>query len=128
MPNNNPDASESTESSSNNHPSANQSVITPSNEAAPPYTLTEQDGRINVAFTSGPMQGESFQIDRPQSGNSEQPKQVQEEPLHPVSYLDGDGNEISEEFDRLSAIEIAEDEARMERERAMAQAEAERKT
>jgi hypothetical protein len=56
MPNNNPDASESTGSSSNNHPSANQSVIPPSNEAAPPYTLTEQDGRINVAFTSGPMQ------------------------------------------------------------------------
>jgi hypothetical protein len=124
MPNNNPDASKSTESSSNNKPSANQSTAPSSNEAAPPYTLTEQDGRINVAFTSGPMQGGSFQIARPQSVNTEQPKRMQEEPSHPYGYLDGNGNEISkEDFDRLSAIEIAEDEARMERERVVAEAE-----
>jgi len=70
------------------------------------------------------MQGGSFQIDRPQSVNTEQPKQVQEEPSHPYSYLDGNGNEVSEEeFDRLSAIEIAGDEARMERERVVVETE-----
>lgn len=70
------------------------------------------------------MQGQSFQIDRSQLGSPEQwrqPKQVREEPSHPFSYLDGDGNEISkEECERISAIEIAEE--RMEREREATQA------
>jgi hypothetical protein len=102
---------------------ANQSA--PSSNEMAPYTLTEQDDRIHVAFTAGPMQGESFQIDRSQLGSPEQwmqPKQAREEPSHPFSYLDDNGNEISEEeYDRLSAIEIAE-EASMEREREAAQA------
>lgn len=71
------------------------------------------------------MQDQSFQIDRSQLGSPEQwrqPKQVREEPSHPFSYLDGDGNEISkEECERISAIEIAEEE-RMEREREATQA------
>ena len=47
---------------------------------------------------------------------------MREEPSHPFSYLDGDGNEISkEEYERISAIEIAEEE-RMEREREATQA------
>lgn len=70
------------------------------------------------------MQGQSFQIDRSQLGSPEQwrqPKQVREEPSHPFSYLDGDGNEISkEECERISAIEIAEE--GMEREREATQA------
>ena len=70
------------------------------------------------------MQGKSFQIDRSQLGSPEQwrqPKQVREEPSHPFSCLDGDGNEISkEEYERISAIEIAEE--RMEREREATQA------
>ena len=71
------------------------------------------------------MQDQSFQIDRSQLGSPEQwrqPKQVREEPSHPFSSLDGNGNEISkEEYGRLSAIEIAE-EARMVREGEAAQA------
>ena len=66
------------------------------------------------------MQGQSFQIDRSQLGSPEQwrqPKQVREEPSHPFSCLDGDGNEISkEECERISAIEIAEERMELERE------------
>jgi hypothetical protein len=106
--------------SNSNNTDASQSA--PPSDGSPPYTLTEQDGRINVAFRSGPQQGDSFQVDRPQPTSTGQSRQPQEEPSHPVSYLDGNGNEISEkEFERLSAIEIAE-EARMEGEREAAQA------
>ena len=94
----------------------------PSTETVP-YTITEQDGTVNVAFTSGPQQGDNFQIDRPQGVGAGQPKEVEEEPPYPVSYLDGNGNEISkEEYERLAAIELAE-EARRERENGTAQAE-----
>jgi hypothetical protein len=95
----------------------------PPRDETQPYTITEQDGRINVAFTSGAQQGVHFQVDRPQPASDGQSRQPQEEPSHPVSYLDGNGNEISEEeYERLSMIEIAE-ESRMERERGSAQAE-----
>jgi len=94
----------------------------PSTETVP-YTITEQDGTVNVAFTSGPQQGDNFQIDRPQGVGAGQPKKVEEEPPYPVSHLDGNGNEISkEEYERLAAIELAE-EARRERESGTAQAE-----
>jgi hypothetical protein len=107
--------------SKSNNTDASQNA--PPRDEIPPYTLTEQDGRIHVAFTSGPQQGDDFQVDRPQPAAAGQSRQPQEEPSHPAAYLDGNGNEISEEeFERLSAIEIAE-EARMERERGTAQAE-----
>jgi hypothetical protein len=35
--------------------------VSSSNE--PPYTITEQDGTLNVVFTSGDMKGQDFQID-----------------------------------------------------------------
>jgi PHD/YefM family antitoxin component YafN of YafNO toxin-antitoxin module len=95
---------------------------TTSNSDTVPYTITEQDGKLNVVFISGPMQGQSFQIDRPQHFDAGQSQQVEEEPPYPYSYLDGDGNEISEEeFERMSAIETAE-EARLESESRAAQA------
>jgi hypothetical protein len=81
-----------------------------------PYTITEQDGKIKVVFTTGPQQGDNFEIRRPQTvGNGESPrtKQSEAEPSPSFSYFDGDGNKISEEeFERISAAEIAEEESR----------------
>jgi hypothetical protein len=47
----------------------------PSTETVP-YTIAEQDGTVNVAFTSGPQQGDNFQIDRPQGVGAGQPNQA----------------------------------------------------
>jgi hypothetical protein len=98
--------------STNNNPTHN--LTTPPSGNNPPYTITEQDGKIKVVFTSGPQKGDNFEIPRPQTlgtGESSQTKQLEVESS--VSYLDGNGNKISEEeFERLSAIEIAEEEAR----------------
>jgi hypothetical protein len=102
--------------SSNN--TSTHSPTTPPSGDNPPYTITEQDGKIKVVFTSGPQKGDNFEISRPQTvgtGESSRTKQSEVEPSHPVSYLDGNGNEISEEeFERLSAAEIAEEERREE--------------
>jgi hypothetical protein len=96
--------------------SGNPSENTPTSDSTEPYTITEQDGKLNVVFTSGPLQGQHFQIDRPQHVDTRQPVQLEDEPPYPYSYLDGHGNEISkEECERVSALEIAE-EARLERE------------
>lgn len=114
---------------------AHQAVMSPDNENRsesttskndddPPYTTTKQDGKLNVVFTSGPMQGDHFQVDIPQHIPAGQP-QLEEEPPHPYSFFDGNGNELSEEeFERLSALEIAE-EARQEQERRTAETERE---
>lgn len=103
------------------------SESTTSNDDNVPYTITEQDGKLNVVFTSGPKKGESFQIDKPKhlDDGQQQPQQIEEEPPYPYSYLDGDGNEISkEEFDRLSEIEIEiAEEVRLQSESRAAQAE-----
>lgn len=94
----------------------------------PPYTIIEQDGKLNVVFTSGDMEGQNFQIDLskiPPPVNDGQPRQLVEEPPYPYSFLDGNGNEISrEEFERLSELEIAE-EARLEQEGKTAETERE---
>jgi hypothetical protein len=91
-----------------------------------PYTITEEDGKIKVVFTSGPQQGDNFEIRKPQTvgiGEGSRTKQAEAEPSPSVSYLDGNGNEISEEeFERLSAAEIAE-EGRRERASGMRQGE-----
>ena len=98
--------------------------ITSKQDDDPPYAITKQDGKLNVVFTSGPMQGDHFQVDIPQHIPAGQP-QLEEEPPHAYSFFDGNGNEISEEeFERLSALEIAE-EARQERERRTAETERE---
>lgn len=90
----------------------------------PPYTTTKQDGKLHVDFTSGPMQGDHFQVDIPQHIPAEQP-QLEEQPPHPYSFFDGNGNEIfEEEFERLSALEMAE-EVRQEQERRTAETERE---
>jgi hypothetical protein len=92
--------------------SETNSEHTTSNDDTVPYTITEQDGKLNVVFTSGPKQGENFQIEKPHHFDTEhpQPQQVEEEPPYPYSYLDGQGIEISkEEFERLSAIDLAEE-------------------
>jgi hypothetical protein len=100
--------------SSNNSPDLSPNTASGGDNV--PYTITEQDGKIKVVFTSGPQQGDNFEIRRPQTvGNGESPrtKQSEAEPSHPFSYFDGNGNEISEEeFERLSAAEIAEEESR----------------
>jgi hypothetical protein len=100
--------------SSNNN--SDRSHDTASSGENVPYTITEQDGKIKVVFTSGPQQGDNFEIRKPQTvgiGEGSRTKQLEAEPSHPVSYLDGNGNEISEEeFERLSAAEIAEEESR----------------
>ena len=96
-------------SNNNEDPNENQT----SGNDAPPYTIIEQYGLLNVVFTSGQMKGDHFQIDIPQHIPTGQP-QLEEEPPHPYSFFDGKGNEISQEdFERLSALEIAE-EARLE--------------
>jgi hypothetical protein len=100
--------------------------VSSSNE--PPYTITEQDGTLNVVFTSGDMKGQDFQIDLSKilpPVDHGQPRQLVEEPPYPYSFLDSNGNEISqEEFERLSELEIAE-EARMEQEGRAAETEPE---
>jgi hypothetical protein len=97
--------------SSNNTSTYNRN--TPPSGNNPPYTITEQDGKIKVVFTSGPQKGDNFEIQRPQTvgtGESSRTKQLEVEPSHPVSYFDGNGNQISEEeFERLPAAEIAEE-------------------
>ena len=113
---------------------AHQAVMSPNNEDSsesttskndddPPYTTTKQDNKLDVVFTSGPMQGDHFPVDIPQHIPAGQP-QLEEEPPQPYSFFDGNGNEISEEFERLSALEIAE-EARQEQERRTAETERE---
>lgn len=98
--------------------------ITSKQDDDPPYAITKQDGKLNVVFTSGPMQGDHFQVDIPQHIPAGQ-SQLEEEPPQPYSFFDGNGNEISEEeFERLSALEIAE-EARQEQERRTAETERE---
>jgi hypothetical protein len=82
-----------------------------------PYTITEQDGKMNIVFTSGPQQGDNFEISRPHAigiGEGSRTEQLEAEPPHPVSYLDGNGDEISEEFERLPAAEIADEGSREE--------------
>jgi hypothetical protein len=111
---------------SSNDQDQNENQI--SSNVEPPYTITERDGRLNVVFTSGDMKGQNFQIDPskiPPPIDYGQPQQLVEEPPYPYSFLDGDGNEISqEEFERLSALEIAE-EARLEQEGRAAETERE---
>lgn len=106
--------------SDNNNPASSGNIAS-SSDSKSPYTITEQDGKLNVVFTFGPQQGVSFRMDRPPhvgSGEALPAKQVDEEPSHPFSYLDGHGNEIAkEEFERLSMEEIKEEERR-EREQA----------
>lgn len=96
---------------SSNDQNQNKNQVSSSDE--PPYTITEQDGKLNVVFISGDMKGQSFQIDPskiPPPVDDGQPRQLVEEPPYPYSLLDGNGNEISqEEFERLSALEIAEE-------------------
>jgi phage portal protein BeeE len=98
---------------SSNNTSTHSRNAPPSGDNVP-YTITEQAGKIKVVFISGPQKGDNFEIPRPQTlgtGESSQTKQLEVESS--VSYLDGNGNKISEEeFERLSAIEIAEEEAR----------------
>ena len=109
---------------------ARQPVVAPSNEDRSEstttsvhdkltYIITKEDGKLNVVFISGDMRGQDFQIDNskiPPPVDNEQSQQLEEEPTHPHSFLDGNGNEITEEeYERPSALEIAE-EARMERE------------
>ena len=109
---------------------ARQPVVAPSNEDQSEstttsvhdkltYIITKEDGKLNVVFISGDMRGQDFQIDLskiPPPVDNEQSQQLEEEPTHPYSFLDGNGNKITEEeYERLSALEIAE-EAKMERE------------
>ena len=65
------------------------------------------------------MSGQDLQRDLskiPPPVDNGQSRQLEEQPPYPYSFLNGNGNEITEEeYDRLSALEIAE-EARMERE------------
>lgn len=102
---------------SSNNQDQNENQISINDE--PPYTLTKQDGKLDVVFTSGDMRGQNFQIDLskiPPPVDNGQRQQLVEEPPYPYSFLDGNGNGISqEEFERLSELEIAE-EARLERE------------
>lgn len=101
---------------------ARQAVMAPSNEDQSestmasvheklPYIITEEAGKLNIVFTSGEMKGHDFQIDLskiPPPVDNGQPQQLAKEPPHPYSFLDGHGNEISEEeYERLAAIEIA---------------------
>lgn len=85
-----------------------------------PYTITEEDGKLNVIFVSGDMRGQNFQIDLskvPPPVDNGQSRQLEEEPPYPYSFLDENGNEVAEEeYERLSGLEIVE-QARMERER-----------
>lgn len=110
---------------------AHQPVMAPSNEDQSegtatsihkklPYIVIEENRKLNVVFTSGDRRGQNFQIDLskiPPPVDNGQPRQLEEETPYPYSFLDGNGNEISEEeYERLSALEIAV-EARMEREK-----------
>jgi len=117
----------SNNNNNNNNNKTHSETPTPSNlNETPPYTITkQQDGKLTIVFTSGPVKGDNFQLDLPPPAeNDGQSKQLEDEPSHPYSFLDGDGNEISqEEFELLSAIEIAEEETRTARESRAAQAE-----
>ncbi|GAB7333746.1 hypothetical protein MBLNU13_g05277t1 [Cladosporium sp. NU13] len=99
--------------------SQSATTTTPSQDE-PPYTVTEENGKLKVVFASGQMKGQDFQIELsqipPPVDNGER-HQDEAEPPYPYSFLDGNGNRISEEeYERLAAIEIAE-EARMQREK-----------
>lgn len=111
---------------SSNDQDQNENQISSNDE--PPYTITQQDGKLNVVFTSGDMKGQDFQIDLskiPPPVDGGQRRQLAEEPPYPYSFLDGNGNEMSqEEFERLSELEIAE-EARLEQEGRAAETERE---
>lgn len=73
---------------SSNDQDQNENQISSNDE--PPYTITHQDGKLNVVFTSGDMKGQDFQIDLskiPPPIDDGQPRQLEEEPSQPYSVL-----------------------------------------
>lgn len=73
---------------SSNDQDQNENQISSNDE--PPYTITQQDGKLNVVFTSGDMKGQDFQIDLskiPPPIDDGQPRQLEEEPSQPYSVL-----------------------------------------